>query len=295
MAREDSPWSIACCNDNQLVWSSCVATFSFLLVHLWRFPVFYPFKLFAYFTHETFRSFAVFATCGHIDAVDIHPEEGSETSFTGGSPLAVHLLVCLLRPFLNHVHPTQGYIGTLGTGIAFIVSSLLDIPRFVCVGAVIAWLLAFVCYSDTRYMRAINVISLTAFVSLVALSCILHAFAVLEYVVLLLGVMHALFFFVDSSEGNRVHMSDRTLLATVYGKPWAVVAGSIASLLYLCAVAFGILVLGQSRRPSIQEVTSQTSCLAMLAAIAISFLAFLVQVLLCPSKADTHINASRLG
>ncbi|ETV72520.1 hypothetical protein, variant [Aphanomyces astaci] len=189
---EPKRWTtIDCCNDGQLIRLAWIGTYSVLMVYMWRWPWLYPTKIFAYFAHEAFRYGAAKLTCGQVEAIDIHPEEGSETSFHGGVPVLVHV---------------AGYVGSLCLGCVFIVCSALTIPRLVCGSVVVVLLFAFTCCSNTRYLRSINALSLTVAVSAAVASYVIHRPEIIEGGVLFSGITHALLFLVDaSSNSSRVH------------------------------------------------------------------------------------------
>ncbi|ETW03543.1 hypothetical protein H310_04970 [Aphanomyces invadans] len=152
-------WTFECCNDKQLLRLSWVGTFTMLIICTWRTPLAYPYKLFAYFTHESFRAATATLTCGQVDAIDIHPEEGSETSFHCGISFLVHV---------------AGYLGSLCLGCLFIASSATDTPRLVCGGAVVLQLVAFTAFSNTRYLRTVHALSLAAALAAGVVAYVVH-------------------------------------------------------------------------------------------------------------------------
>ncbi|KAH9145928.1 hypothetical protein AeRB84_010157 [Aphanomyces euteiches] len=236
----------------------------------WRFPVLYPFKLLAYFTHETFRCAAVAFTCGKVESIDIHPEEGSETTFTGGCSSFVHLL---------------GYFGTLALGIAYMISSISFIPSLVSAAVIAMLLIGFAVVSKTQYMRVINLMSIMTVLAIVLASYLIHIHFVLQLLVLFCGVIHILFFFVDASDKYRIHASDYVTFEDKYGFPAVVAGGLIVALSYLVVVGLDMTLMSHDSQllPSIYVMStwSKCSCIIMLFSVVILFLTALVKCFNC--------------
>ncbi|KDO35080.1 hypothetical protein SPRG_01145 [Saprolegnia parasitica CBS 223.65] len=246
-----------CCNDDQTVWVALVGIYIVLLLKLWYAPVVYPFKLLAYFTHELLRCIAVVLSCGKLDGMAIHPEEGSETHFEEGSPGFVLWL---------------GYLGTMAWGLVQMCASLYYLPTVVCTSVTLGLLVCFFLCADTRYLRLVIALSFTALVALLAYALSTHSTNVLRFVVLLSGVNHALFFFLDAAADLRVHPSDSYQMLTVYGGVALVVAGLLQAALFACAVAWNLAALGGAMPISLDTMAlpTQVVCVCFLVALTVA-------------------------
>ncbi|EQC41188.1 hypothetical protein SDRG_01164 [Saprolegnia diclina VS20] len=246
-----------CCNDDQTVWFALVGVYIVLLLKLWHAPVIYPFKLLAYFTHELLRCIGVVLSCGKLEGMAIHPEEGSETHFELGSPGFVLWL---------------GYLGTMGWGLVQMCASLHYFPTVVCTSVTLGLLVCFFLCADTRYLRLVTALSFTVLVALLAYALSTHSTDMLRFVVLLSGVNHALFFFLDAADDLRVHPSDSYQMLTLYGSTALVVAGLLQAALFIAAVAWNLVALDSAMPVSLDTMatSTQVACVCFLIALTVA-------------------------
>ncbi|OQR95150.1 hypothetical protein ACHHYP_20016 [Achlya hypogyna] len=260
----------SCCNDPQVVWAATTGLYLVAFWKLyaasvglglsadrWRTPLLFPVKLLVYFTHEVFRSVAVVLSCGKVDDVAIHPEEGSETTFTGGSPGFVLLL---------------GYLGTMLWGLVQIYASLYYLPTVVCTGVTLALLVGFSVLSDTRFLRVMTVLSFLSLLALLVYALEAHSTDILPFVTLFIGVAHALFFVLDADDGFRVHPSDCLQCSEVYGPCATLALGLLQLGLFAGAVAVAVLERGGAPAIAFDTLAplTQLVCLCFIVALFVA-------------------------
>ncbi|XP_052115340.1 uncharacterized protein LOC107478787 isoform X3 [Arachis duranensis] len=73
-----------CCNHEQVVFLVTVAVCTVLILALWRTLLLTPFKLVTVFLHEASHAVACKLTCGHVEGIQVHADEGGTTQTRGG-------------------------------------------------------------------------------------------------------------------------------------------------------------------------------------------------------------------
>uniref|UniRef100_A0A2P2LTI0 Uncharacterized protein LOC105133002 n=2 Tax=Rhizophora mucronata TaxID=61149 RepID=A0A2P2LTI0_RHIMU len=73
-----------CCKHDQAVFLIAIAVYSLVILLLWRTFLMTPFKLIAVFLHETSHAVACKLTCGQVEGMQVHANEGGVTLTRGG-------------------------------------------------------------------------------------------------------------------------------------------------------------------------------------------------------------------
>ncbi|KAJ4961733.1 hypothetical protein NE237_021643 [Protea cynaroides] len=97
-----------CCNQEQDVFLTTIAIFTVVVLALWRTILLTPFKLITVFLHETSHALACKLTCGQVEGIQVHANEGGVTQTRGG-------VYWLILP--------AGYLGSPFWGMIFILAS----------------------------------------------------------------------------------------------------------------------------------------------------------------------------
>ncbi|KAL3735259.1 hypothetical protein ACJRO7_024397 [Eucalyptus globulus] len=102
-------WELkSCCQHDQVVFLVCVGVFTVVIFALWRTFLLTPFKLITVFLHEASHAIACKLTCGQVEGMQVHANEGGVTVTRGG-------IYCIILP--------AGYLGSSFWGMALIVAS----------------------------------------------------------------------------------------------------------------------------------------------------------------------------
>ncbi|KAL4328813.1 hypothetical protein AHAS_Ahas13G0237600 [Arachis hypogaea] len=104
-----STWQLKkCCNKEQVAFMITVSVYSIVILVLWRTFLLKPFKLITVFLHELSHALACVLTCGSVEGMEVHSDEGGATKTRGG------LYLCILP---------AGYLGSSFWGMLFILAS----------------------------------------------------------------------------------------------------------------------------------------------------------------------------
>ncbi|GAB2242264.1 hypothetical protein Droror1_Dr00019039 [Drosera rotundifolia] len=97
-----------CCNHEQVAFLVTVGAFTFVILLLWRTVLLTPFKLITVFLHEASHALACKLTCGQVEGIQVHANEGRVTKTHGGA-------YWLILP--------AGYLGSSFWGMALVLTS----------------------------------------------------------------------------------------------------------------------------------------------------------------------------
>nr|DAD35385.1 TPA_asm: hypothetical protein HUJ06_006025 [Nelumbo nucifera] len=73
-----------CCKHDQVVFLTTVGICTVAILALWRTIFLTPFKLITVFLHEASHAIACKLTCGHVEGIQVHANEGGVTQTRGG-------------------------------------------------------------------------------------------------------------------------------------------------------------------------------------------------------------------
>ncbi|KAJ6936224.1 hypothetical protein NC652_011071 [Populus alba x Populus x berolinensis] len=73
-----------CCKHDQVAFLVTIAIFSVVILALWRTFIMTPFKLITVFLHEASHAIACKLTCGQVEGIQVHANEGGVTQTRGG-------------------------------------------------------------------------------------------------------------------------------------------------------------------------------------------------------------------
>ncbi|CAI0456694.1 unnamed protein product [Linum tenue] len=73
-----------CCQKDQVTFLVTIGVFSLVILALWRTVLLTPFKLITVFMHEASHAIACILTCGKVEGIQVHANEGGVTQTRGG-------------------------------------------------------------------------------------------------------------------------------------------------------------------------------------------------------------------
>ncbi|KAL3343571.1 hypothetical protein AABB24_027213 [Solanum stoloniferum] len=73
-----------CCKHEQIVFLATLGVCAVVILALWRTVLLLPFKLITVFIHEASHAIACKLTCGHVEGIQVHANEGGTTQTSGG-------------------------------------------------------------------------------------------------------------------------------------------------------------------------------------------------------------------
>ncbi|GMN28103.1 hypothetical protein TIFTF001_001926 [Ficus carica] len=226
-----------CCQHDQVVFLSTTGVFTVLILVLWRTVLLTPFKLITVFLHEASHALACKLTCGDVEGIQVHANEGGVTQTRGG-------VYWLILP--------AGYLGSSFWGMALILASTNLISARVAAGCLILALSAncihvsggclrkYISWSSLSILFALSFEQWTlrglciGFIIFLAIIWVLQektTVHILRYVILFIGVMNSLFSVYDIYDdliSRRVNSSDAEKFAEVCpcpcnGVAWGVI------------------------------------------------------------------------
>ncbi|PPD91029.1 hypothetical protein GOBAR_DD12035 [Gossypium barbadense] len=103
---------------------------------LWRTILLRPFKLVTVFLHEASHAIACKLTCGHVEGIQVHADEGGTTQTRGG-------IYWLILP--------AGYLGSSFWGMVLILASTNLLTARIAAGCFVAALLIVLCVAKNIY------------------------------------------------------------------------------------------------------------------------------------------------
>lgn len=224
-----------CCQHDQVVFLAVVGVYTVVILALWRTVLLTPFKLITVFLHEASHAIACKLTCGDVEGIQVHANEGGVTQTRGG-------IYWLILP--------AGYLGSSFWGMALILASTNLLTARIAAGclALALFIVLFIAKNWTLRGLCIGFIIFLAIVWLLQETTTVR---ILRYVILFIGVMNSLFSVYDIYDdliSRRVHSSDAEKFAEICPCPcngvgWGVIWGLI-SFVFLCASMYlGLVIL----------------------------------------------------
>jgi len=228
-----------CCNDSQVAFLVLFAVYMVLVWYTWQMPITKPLRLVAVFLHEFSHAVACWLTCGEVDGIEVHNNEGGVTRYRGGCRV-------LIIP--------AGYLGCSFLGACFTV---LSGGRWTSLGAalsLVAALLISLCYSPNRAMVFLNLAFAAFTLAFVAVEWYVFS-PVLTYLVLLYGVFIGTYSIYDiyadlcrrtvaGSDAHACHQECPCCLPRCVGAQWAL----CALVMQLLAVWTALVLMGDECR-----------------------------------------------
>ncbi|RYR60001.1 hypothetical protein Ahy_A04g017111 isoform A [Arachis hypogaea] len=226
-----------CCDKDQKIFIACVAAFTVVIFVLWRTFLLTPFKLITVFLHEASHAIACILTCGKVEGIQVHANEGGVTQTRGGA-------YWIILP--------AGYLGSSFWGMALILASTNLLTARIAAGPDF-YPFFFACLHPLSKKWTLRGLCI-GFIIFIAVIWVLQektTVHILRYVILFIGVMNSLFSVYDIYDdliSRRVHSSDAEKFAEVCPCPcngfgWGVIWGMI-SFAFLCASLYlGLVIL----------------------------------------------------
>ncbi|KAL5680000.1 hypothetical protein ACJX0J_006385, partial [Zea mays] len=187
---------------------------------LWRTFLLTPFKLITVFLHETSHALACKLTCGDVEGMQVHANEGGVTQTRGG-------IYWIILP--------AGYLGSSFWGMVFILASTNLLTTRIAAGCFILALFIVLFVAENWFLRWLC-LGFIVFIAVVWVIQEFTSFHVLKYVILFIGVMNSLFSVYDIYDdliSRRVNTSDAEKFAEICPCPcngfaWGVIWGFIS-------------------------------------------------------------------
>ncbi|KAB2611888.1 hypothetical protein D8674_019920 [Pyrus ussuriensis x Pyrus communis] len=229
-------WELkSCCKHDQVVFLATIGVFTVVILVLWRTILLTPFKLITVFLHEASHAIACILTCGKVEGIQVHADEGGVTQTRGG-------IYWLILP--------AGYLGSSFWGMALILASTNLLTARIAAGCLGVALLVVLFVAKNWTLRGLCI----GFIVFLAIIWVLQEFTkvrVLRYVILFIGVMNSLFSVYDIYDdliSRRVNSSDAEKFAEVCPCPcngvgWGVIWGLISFIFLSASVYLGLVIL----------------------------------------------------
>ncbi|XVE72079.1 hypothetical protein DITRI_Ditri11bG0010100 [Diplodiscus trichospermus] len=171
-------WELkSCCNHDQVAFMVTVGVFTVVILALWRTVLLTPFKLITVFLHEASHAIACKLTCGHVEGIQVHANEGGMTRTRGG-------VYWLILP--------AGYLGSSFWGMALILASTNLLTARIAAGCFLLALVVVLFYAQNWTLRGLS-IGFIIFIAIIWLLQEKTTVRILRYVILFIGVMNSLF------------------------------------------------------------------------------------------------------
>ncbi|KAL3844884.1 hypothetical protein ACJIZ3_002287 [Penstemon smallii] len=228
-----------CCQHDQVVFLATIGVFTVVILALWRTFLLTPFKLITVFLHEASHAIACWLTCGQVEGIQVHANEGGVTQTRGG-------VYWLILP--------AGYLGSSFWGMALILASTNLLTARIAAGGLILSLFISLTYffiNVKQWTLRGLCIGFIVFIGVVWILQEMTTVRILRYIILFIGVMNSLFSVYDIYDdliSRRVHTSDAEKFAELCPCPctgfgWGVIWGMI-SFTFLCgAIYLGLVIL----------------------------------------------------
>lgn len=234
--RDMVNWELkSCCDHEQVVFLVTVGVFTVVILALWRTVLLTPFKLITVFLHETSHALACKLTCGQVEGIQVHANEGGVTHTRGG-------IYWVILP--------AGYLGSSFWGMVLILASTNLLTARIAAGCFAVALLIVLFVAKNWLLRGLCI----GFIIFLAIIWVLQETTkvrILRYVILFIGVMNSLFSvydIYDDTISRRVHSSDAEKFADICPCPcngvgWGVIWGLISLFFLCCSVYVGLVIL----------------------------------------------------
>ncbi|KAK6125445.1 hypothetical protein DH2020_040812 [Rehmannia glutinosa] len=206
-----------CCQHEQVQFLVTIGVFTLVILALWRTFLLTPFKLITVFLHEASHAIACKLTCGEVEGIQVHANEGGMTQ-------------------------TRGDLGSSFWGMALILASTNLLTAKIAAGCLV---LSFLLCSSLQKKR---------FIIFIAVIWVLQETTkarILRYIILFIGVMNSLFSVYDIYDdliSRRVHISDAEKFAELCpcpcnGAAWGVIWAMISFIFLFGAIYLGLVIL----------------------------------------------------
>ncbi|GMJ01250.1 hypothetical protein like AT1G67060 [Hibiscus trionum] len=231
-----SNWELqSCCNHSQTTFLVTIGVYTVVIFLLWRTFVLTPFKLITVFLHEASHAVACKLTCGHVEGIKVHADEGGVTQTRGG-------IYWVILP--------AGYLGSSFWGMVLILASTDLLSARIAAGCFLAALVVVLFYAKNWTLRGLC-IGFIIFIALVWLLQERTTVRILRYVILFIGVMNSLFSVYDIYDdliSRRVNSSDAEKFAEICPCPcngvgWGFIWGMISFIFLGASVYVGLVIL----------------------------------------------------
>lgn len=229
-------WGLTnCCQRDQVLFLVTIGVYTVVILALWRTVLLTPFKLITVFLHEASHAIACKLTCGQVEGIQVHANEGGVTQTRGG-------VYWVILP--------AGYLGSSFCGMALILASTNIMTARIAAGCFILALLVVLFIAKNWTLRGLCI----GFIIFLAVIWVLQektTVRILRYAILFIGVMNSLFSVYDIYDdliSRRVNSSDAEKFAEVCpcpcnGVAWGVIWGMI-SFIFLCGSMYlGLVIL----------------------------------------------------
>ncbi|PSS30587.1 Hybrid signal transduction histidine kinase [Actinidia chinensis var. chinensis] len=229
-------WELkGCCQHDQTVFLVTIGVFTLAILTLWRTFLLTPFKLITVFLHEASHAIACLLTCGQVEGIQVHANEGGVTQTRGG-------VYWIILP--------AGYLGSSFWGMVFILASTALLTTRIAAACFAVALLIVLFVAKNWTLRGLCI----GFIIFLAIIWVLQEFTkvrILRYVILFIGVMNSLFSVYDIYDdliSRRVHTSDAEKFAELCpcpcnGAAWGVIWGMISFIFLGGAIYLGLVIL----------------------------------------------------
>nr|BAD17626.1 unknown protein [Oryza sativa Japonica Group]BAD17634.1 unknown protein [Oryza sativa Japonica Group] len=132
-------WELqGCCDRDQKIFIAAVGVSTVVILLLWRTFLLTPFKLITVFLHETSHALACKLTCGDVEGMQVHPNEGGVTQTRGG-------IYWIILP--------AGYLGSSFWGMVFILASTNLLTTRIAAGCFILALIVVLFVAKNWFLR----------------------------------------------------------------------------------------------------------------------------------------------
>ncbi|XP_021810857.1 uncharacterized protein LOC110754135 [Prunus avium] len=221
-----------CCNRDQVTFLISVAVCIVVILVLWRTVLMTPFKLITVFLHEVSHALACMLTCGKVEGIKVHADEGGVTQTRGG-------IYWLILP--------AGYLGSSFWGMVLILASTKHLATQIAAGCFIVALFVVLFLAKNWTLRGLCIGFIILFAGIWYLQETTPV-RILREIILFTGVMNSLFSVYDIYDdliSRRVNSSDAERFAEecpcCTGCGWGVIWAFI-SFFFLCGSMYLALV-----------------------------------------------------
>ncbi|KAH9675742.1 hypothetical protein KPL70_018915 [Citrus sinensis] len=190
---DNANWELKnCCNRDQVRFLVTIGVFTVVILALWRTILLTPFKLITVFLHEASHAIACKLTCGDVEGMQVHANEGGATQ-------------------------TRGDLGSSFWGMALVLASTNLTTARIAAGCLALALFIVLFIAQNWTLRGLCI----GFIVFLAVIWVLQeetSVRILRYVILFIGVMNSLFSVYDIYDdliSRRVHSSDAEKFAEV--------------------------------------------------------------------------------
>ncbi|KDO59039.1 hypothetical protein CISIN_1g026597mg [Citrus sinensis] len=170
---DNANWELKnCCNRDQVRFLVTIGVFTVVILALWRTILLTPFKLITVFLHEASHAIACKLTCGDVEGMQVHANEGGATQTRGG-------IYWLILP--------AGYLGSSFWGMALVLASTNLTTARIAAGCLALALFIVLFIAQNWTLRGLCI----GFIVFLAVIWVLQeetSVRILRYVILFIGI-----------------------------------------------------------------------------------------------------------